>query len=434
MKNSFDNKIKEALENFEMPYDANAWAEFEQQLPSTPAAGTSSSGGFSTWKIAALVAVAAVATSVWYFSKDDAEITQQTDEIVSETTIVERQGVTPAEGVETESKAALAEKADDATSQANLVEAEKTDSETEGIADVDEEIFRSSGNQEPAESIEKAESIKVDEPTPIEASPTASNESPLIVDFIASTVTACVNQDVSFINESVAKSASMVWDFGDGSRSSEKDPVHSYVAPGNYTVTLRAEGKTDVVEKTIDIKVNPVPTPAFSAERKLNGYQAIPLYIFSTATQPNERAIWSFSDGTKVFGTEALHLIRESGKNTAKLTVTNKFGCSTSIDREFTVEKFNLLAPSAFTPNGDGNNEAFIPEALPEMGVAFEMTIQNPRTGDIVYRSENALAPWNGKLNNNGQKLETGTYVWTVVIKDPVLKNRVFKDKVHLQR
>jgi len=433
MKNSFDDKIKEALENFEMPYDANAWAEFEQQLPSTPAAGNSGGGTFSTWKIAALVAVAAVATSVWYFSKDDAESVPETEQVASETShaVVNEEHATE---INIENKVGVVEKADNEIAEANTTEARGTTTQTEKMTDVDEEIFRSTGNEGPSETVDTKEVSKVEVPSPIKVTPTASNESPIMVNFIASTVTACVDQDVSFINESVGSSAQMVWDFGDGNTSTEKDPIHSFVASGNYTVTLRAEGKTDVIEKTVDIRVNPVPTPAFSAERKLNGYQAIPLYVFSTATQPNEQAMWSFSDGSKVSGTEALQLFRESGKNTAKLTVTNKFGCSTSIDQEFTVEKFNLLAPSAFTPNGDGNNEVFIPEALPEMGVAFEMTIQNPRTGDIVYRTENASAPWNGKLNNSGQKLETGTYVWTVVIKDPVLKNRVFNDKVHLQR
>ncbi len=433
MNNSFDDKIKEALENFEMPYDANAWAAFEQQLPSTPTAGTSSSGGFSTWKTAALVAVAAIATSVWYFSKDDVESIPETKQVASETShAVENEDHSTE--ITIENKVGVAEKTDNEIAEANSTEGEKTVTQTEKITDVDEEISHSAENEETSDLADTEESSKVEVPSPIKVTPTASNESPIMVNFIASTVTACVDQDVSFINESVARSAQMVWDFGDGNTSTEKDPIHSFIAPGNYTVTLKAVGKTDVVEKTVDIRVNPVPTPAFSAERKLNGYQAIPLYVFSTATQPNEQAIWSFSDGSKVAGTEALHLFRESGKNTVKLTVTNKFGCSTTMDQEFTVEEFNLLAPSAFTPNGDGNNEAFIPEALPEMGVAFEMTIQNPRTGDIVYRTENASAPWNGKMNNNGQKLETGAYVWTVVIKDPILKNRVFNDKVQLQR
>ena len=433
MKNSFDDKIKEALENFEMPYDANAWAEFEQKLPSTPTAGTSSSGGFSAWKIAALVAVVAIATSVWYFSKDDTESIPATEQVASETShAVENEE--HAKETTIENKVGDTEKRDSKVAEANSTEGEKTVTQTEKITDVDEEISHSAENEETSDLADTEESSKVEVPSPIKATPIASNESPIMINFMASTVTACVDQDVSFINESVARSAQMVWDFGDGNTSTEKDPIHSFIAPGNYTVTLKAEGKTDVVEKTVDIRVNPVPTPAFSAERKLNGYQAIPLYIFSTATQPNEQAMWSFSDGSKVSGTETFHLFREAGKHTAKLTVTNKFGCSTSMDQEFTVEEFNLLAPTAFTPNGDGNNEAFIPEALPEMGVAFEMTIQNPRTGDIVYRTENASAPWNGKLNNNGQKLETGTYVWTVVLKDPVSKNRVFNDKIHLQR
>lgn len=53
MSNKFDDKIKEALENFEMPYDAGAWAQLEQQLPASSPPPASN----RFWKIAAAIAV-----------------------------------------------------------------------------------------------------------------------------------------------------------------------------------------------------------------------------------------------------------------------------------------------------------------------------------------------------------------------------------------
>ena len=104
------------------------------------------------------------------------------------------------------------------------------------------------------------------------------------------------------------------------------------------------------------------------------------------------------------------------------------------MNQDFTTEKFNLLAPTAFTPDGDGINETFIPKALPEMCLAFEMTIQNPKTGQIVFRTEEASNQWNGTLNNSGVELENGIYVWTVVLKENVVENRVFSETIQLQR
>ena len=44
---------------------------------------------------------------------------------------------------------------------------------------------------------------------------------------------------VTFTNNST-NSTSYMWDFGDGSTSTDKDPVHTYAAEGDYTVTLTA--------------------------------------------------------------------------------------------------------------------------------------------------------------------------------------------------
>ncbi len=60
---------------------------------------------------------------------------------------------------------------------------------------------------------------------------------------------------VTFTNGST-NTASVVWDFGDGSPTSTTlNPVHSYTTPGTYTVTLTAtnETLTDVETKTITI-------------------------------------------------------------------------------------------------------------------------------------------------------------------------------------
>jgi PKD repeat protein len=47
---------------------------------------------------------------------------------------------------------------------------------------------------------------------------------------------------VSFTDNSTNSPTSWLWDFGDGSTSSERDPVHTYKTEGTYTVTLTATG------------------------------------------------------------------------------------------------------------------------------------------------------------------------------------------------
>ena len=47
---------------------------------------------------------------------------------------------------------------------------------------------------------------------------------------------------VAFIDLSYGKITSWLWDFDDGTTSTELNPVHTYIKPGNYTVVLTIEG------------------------------------------------------------------------------------------------------------------------------------------------------------------------------------------------
>jgi hypothetical protein len=47
---------------------------------------------------------------------------------------------------------------------------------------------------------------------------------------------------VSFQDKSIGKITSRNWDFGDGTNSSEQNPIHSYERAGRYIVTLNIEG------------------------------------------------------------------------------------------------------------------------------------------------------------------------------------------------
>lgn len=423
MSNPLDDKIKEALENFEMPYDAGAWAQLEHQLPtSTPPA---SAGSSSAWKIAAVIAVVgSIATAIWFTNADDTEVAEEANRTENIYEQPEKTVVKPLQVEELENE--VVESTEEVET---IAEEDKTDSEelatseTKSKEKVDE-------NDISLPVIVEEENRKLEED--VKAVPTIPEQTPVVVDFIASNLTACVGQDVSFINQSKTNGAAMTWDFGDGATSTDLNPSHVYLIAGTYNVTLKAEGES-AKERSMTIKVNPSPAPLMSSDRKLNGYQAIPLYEFTTATQPNERAVWSISDGSSFVGNNNTHLFREEGEHTVRLTVSNALGCSNSVETKISCGEFNLLAPAAFTPNGDGINETFIPEALPVMGVDFEMSIQNPRTGQVVYRTGNAMDPWNGKLNNTSQKLENGVYVWTVVIKEDVVKNKVFNGKINLQ-
>ena len=58
---------------------------------------------------------------------------------------------------------------------------------------------------------------------------------------------------VGFKNRSAGHIQSMQWDFGDGTTSTDRDPLHVYTSPGTYTVrlTIQGESEQDIMETSI---------------------------------------------------------------------------------------------------------------------------------------------------------------------------------------
>jgi len=49
------------------------------------------------------------------------------------------------------------------------------------------------------------------------------------------------------------------WDFGDGAKSTERNPVHIYTGAGFYTVTLKVDGTTGSAADTVELAVDITP-------------------------------------------------------------------------------------------------------------------------------------------------------------------------------
>ncbi len=83
---------------------------------------------------------------------------------------------------------------------------------------------------------------------------------------------ACLNSDVLFTNTTIAgfnndclRNSIYKWDFGDGSPTqSILSPTHAYSLPGNYTVSLSAEGYCGVSIITQQICIEKAIVPAFT--------------------------------------------------------------------------------------------------------------------------------------------------------------------------
>lgn len=75
----------------------------------------------------------------------------------------------------------------------------------------------------------------------------------------------------------------------------------------------------------------------------------------------------------------------------------------------------NIMMANAFTPDGDGKNDTFMP-ALSFTPVSFEFTILN-RLGVVVFRTTNPGEGWDGHYR--GELSPAGVYLWTLDIVTP---------------
>lgn len=83
-------------------------------------------------------------------------------------------------------------------------------------------------------------------------------ETELIANIGASATEVLVNEPIAFNNNSTG-GTDLLWDFGDGSTSTDNDPFHSYALPGSYQVTLALSeedcSSSDVVEIEVSTSV-----------------------------------------------------------------------------------------------------------------------------------------------------------------------------------
>lgn len=92
------------------------------------------------------------------------------------------------------------------------------------------------------------------------------------------------------------------------------------------------------------------------------------------------------------------------------LQVSNPCGSNTdSIQVNYRNCVINIFLPNAFTPNGDGKNDVFIPKGLNI--TYFKMYIFN-RWGERLFESNSILEGWDGYFN--GALCPMGSYVWVI--------------------
>lgn len=134
---------------------------------------------------------------------------------------------------------------------------------------------------------------------------------------------------------------------------------------------------------------------------------------------------WEFGDGKKSSDKDPVHIFSKAGEYEVKLTGYDLFGCSTVETNTVMVTKQTemIVIPNAFTPNGDGLNDTFIPKLRAIS--SFQMEVFNTWGEKLYFTNTLESKGWDGTYK--GQQVSAGNYIYriTLTTKDGQLVNRI---------
>lgn len=218
--------------------------------------------------------------------------------------------------------------------------------------------------------------------------------------------------------------STVVWDFGDGQRSSEPNPTHTYDQPGTYTASVFIQNEYDcIATDTFRNKVFVLPTP--SAD--FSYAPAEPSNLENTVQftdQSDTSAVvwtWQFTETKGSHEPNPTFTYQDTGLVPVKLLVLNSSGCPDSLTKFIDiVPKMRLYIPNAIAPEGTdgrGNEQFKVVGILPSFS-DFRMRIWN-RWGELLFETNDPEQGWDGRRAGQKKRAQPGVYIYEIDLTGP---------------
>ncbi len=151
------------------------------------------------------------------------------------------------------------------------------------------------------------------------------------------------NESVQFTDESSDPDnqiVSYLYEFGDGSSSTEPNPAHTYLSPGNVdaTLTVTDEAGNEGVLTIVGIPVRARPVADFSSPASTS--VGVPNAFDNLSTDEDGTIVayaWDFGDGNTSTEESPTHPYGVAGNFTVSLTVTDSHGLTASTSQPIQV-------------------------------------------------------------------------------------------------
>lgn len=251
------------------------------------------------------------------------------------------------------------------------------------------------------------------------------------VDFELEYNEVCAGNPVSFLDMSGTGDGSNIvewtWWIDNYPASTAQNPIFRIPQAGTYDITLTVvsdKGCSNDSTAHLALSVWPLPQAGFIAEEDL--YMSDPiLNIYNSSSEDVTEWYYEFGDGQFATFREGSHLYEDYGEFGITLFVTNVFGCKDTAIKQITVHPDMLLyIPNAFTPDGNGHNEIFIPVYSGSEVIEYSFEIFD-RWGQMIFRSKDVSVGWDGFVN--GMAAQDGVYNWRLRYRTDHSEETIFK-------
>ncbi len=235
------------------------------------------------------------------------------------------------------------------------------------------------------------------------------------------TGTVCQNQNIQLVDKSSiseGKITGWFWDFGDETGSSQKNPYHIFSEPGIIPVYLEVtsdKGCKDYHFSKITVHES-LPAEFSFRKYKYDTDKGETVYEFSSMPVPSGYVVSWYLNGIPQGTGRSIQLgFGDTGTYDVTMTVSNGSGCpSSALKQVFVAPPFELYLPNAFSPDGDGLNDTFLPVGNNYI-LEYDMIVVN-RWGSVIFQSHDIANGWDGTFGGNAA--EPGTYVYYIQVKD----------------
>jgi PKD repeat protein len=234
---------------------------------------------------------------------------------------------------------------------------------------------------------------------------------PPVANFTFTNNNECPGTVLTFTNTSakVYPFTTYLWDFGDGTTSTLKNPTHSYAATGTYPVTVKTTndaGCEDIsAVKTVTVTSGPIASFTFNNNQCANN----PVTFTNTSTNTNGTTTyaWTFGDGGTSTAANPTHTYTTANTYNVELTVTNGV-CSHS-----SLNVITILDPPTSSFTFTNNNQC--------AGTVIDFTNTSTNTtGSTTYAWDFGDGSTSALGNPSHTYATAGTYTVTLTVANTV--------------